>query len=150
MRTARFSLHVGAIIALGASVPLAPAFEGQMNATIIRGTEVTPLLYTVGKNLVRIEVASTNRPHLVNIVEPKGGGLTLLFPHNRSFLRLKPTSEYSSPSLPGVSAISSPRTGPSRGFEPQVSGAPAAGMPVFPIPQRALPSPETLELQATG
>src|SRR5271168_3972081 len=70
-----------------------PAFEGTITATLTRGGQTTPLLYTVGANCSRVEVTATDRPYPVDILDRKSGELTLLSPHNRSFLRLPGASE---------------------------------------------------------
>src|SRR6266581_5295676 len=79
----------------------AMAFEGRINAVMTRGNETNALLYRVGTNLLRIEMTATNAPNPVDILDRKSSALTLLFPHNRSFVRLKPAAENSPGSLPG-------------------------------------------------
>src|ERR1022692_581855 len=72
------------------------AFEGRIHAVMTRGNETNALLYTVGTNFLRVEMTATNWPNPVDIVDRNSGAVTLLFPHNRSFVRLKPPAENSS------------------------------------------------------
>jgi hypothetical protein len=65
------------------------AFEGRIEAVLNRGGETQTFLYTVGANHLRVERTETNWPHAKNIVNLQSGEVTLLFPHNRSFVRLK-------------------------------------------------------------
>lgn len=65
------------------------AFEGRITVAISSGGETQTLLYTVGTNNMRIECVDTNLPHARNIVGLDSGAVTILFPHNRSFVRLK-------------------------------------------------------------
>ncbi len=129
----------------------APAFEGRIEAVIAQGSETTPLLYTVGTNQLRIEVTATNRPHPVDLVDRSSGALTLVFPHNRSFVRLKPTAEAAPAMPPGMFPMPVPA-----GIAPQPGSAAAAptirsppgghapGIGPQPVPM------EKLELKATG
>src|SRR5215475_5092917 len=85
-------------IALTLAATSALAFEGRIQVVTTRGSETNALLYTVGTNCLRIEVASSTTspagwPNPVDLVEPNSGMLTLLFPHNRSFVRLKPATK---------------------------------------------------------
>ena len=73
---------------LNSLLSAAHAFEGRITAVLTRGSEVQTLLYTVSTNQLRLERGETNWPHAKNIVDLNTGGVTLLFPHNRSFLRL--------------------------------------------------------------
>src|SRR5450432_1779120 len=99
MRDSRRILQLGGL-ALASTLILQPsvlqAFEGRINATITQGNQSQPLLYTIGTNFVRVEMTATNWPNPVDIVDRSSGALTLLFPHNRSFVRLKPVVENSS------------------------------------------------------
>ena len=70
--------------------PSAFGFEGRINAVMIRGNQTDALLYTVDTNFLRVEMTATNRPNPVDILDRNTGELTLLFPNNRSFVRLKP------------------------------------------------------------
>jgi len=146
-RAYNFKLAIAITGCVAAVAPTAVAFEGRIKAVVSLGTETTPLLYTVGTNFLRIEVTATNWPHPVDIVELNSGTLTLLFPHNRSFVRLKP--EVRSPAFT--------RSGPPEGGTPNQippgiapqsrPGAPVAGVPAMPM----MPMPmEKIELKATG
>jgi hypothetical protein len=65
------------------------------------------LLYTIGTNYSRVEVTATNAPYPADILNRGTGELTLLFPHNRSYVRLKPVAENNGampPGFPGMPA----------------------------------------------
>ncbi|PWU16934.1 MAG: hypothetical protein C5B50_12305 [Verrucomicrobia bacterium] len=85
---------------IACSAPAAPGFEGIINAVTKQGNETNALLYTVGANSMRLELTAASSdesratfPKPVDIVDRQTGVLTLLFPHNRSFVRLKPGAE---------------------------------------------------------
>lgn len=102
-------------------------FEGRIAATLSHGGQAQDLIYTVGTNFLRIEQTDTNWPHARDIVNLHSGEVTLLFPHNRSFVRLHPQTE-SSAQPPA------PPTMPSPGAE-GVTPQPAGGMPAPTMPQ---------------
>jgi hypothetical protein len=116
-----------AALALPATLILQPAsaqaFEGRINATSTHGNQSQALLYTVGTDYLRVELTVTNWPNPVDILDRQAGALTLLFPHNRSFVRLKPVVDNSSappgfPQMPGG-------VPPVAGSQRQPPGAPA-------------------------
>jgi hypothetical protein len=113
-RACQFKLAVAITGCVAALAPTAFAFEGRINAVVSQGTEPTPLRYTVGTNFLRIEVTTTNWPNPVDIMDRNSGALTLLFPHNRSYVRLKSASETSSapPGLPQMPSALPPGVGP--------------------------------------
>jgi hypothetical protein len=150
---------------------LATAFEGRITATSTQGGQTTALLYTVGTNALRLEVIGSDRPNPVDILDRTSGELTLLFPHNRSFVRLKPAPENPAPP-PGFPEMPA---GIPPGVGPRTQAAPAApanvgptnlpGMPAVPQPPAgmgagmpggmpAMPmmaiAGEAMELKATG
>lgn len=162
-----FSLQPSALVSA------APAFEGHIQAVTTQGSETTPLLYTVGTNQLRIEVTATNRPHPVDLVNLSSGALTLVFPHNRSFVRLKPPADNASALPPGmppmpVPAGIGPQSGPAAtppalppppgglppGIGPQAQGAAGAtqvpAMPQMPAPPPGLPPGVGPQAQAPG
>ena len=136
------------------------AFEGRITAEIVQGNETTPLLYTVGGNPLRIEVTGTDRPNPIDIVDLKSGAWILLFPHNRSFVRLKPKSETAPIPPRGVPDIPMPPGGMPPGIGPQsathpgvptkppMQAAPGAGRPPMPMMRPGMN--EKIELKATG
>jgi hypothetical protein len=89
---------------LNPACPAAFAFEGLITATLTRGGDTSSLLYTADKNVLRIERTETDWPHAKNIVNLKSGAVTLVFPHNRSFVRLKSAASDASTS-PGFPAL---------------------------------------------
>ena len=120
------------------------AFEGRINAVTTRGNQSDALLYTVGTNSLRVENTATNWPNPVDIVDRNSGEMTLLFPNNRSYVRLNPAVENSSPPPgfqqmpgglpPGVGPQSRPSGVPvmSNGLPPGIGPTNLAGMPVMP------------------
>jgi Domain of unknown function (DUF4412) len=104
------------------------AFEGRINVMLIRNGETNDLLYTVGPEQLRIAVASTNGSPPVNIVDLKTGAVTLVFPHNLTFVRL--TSAAAPAGMPAA---------------PAEDGA--AVIPVMPA--LPLPPDQKLELKQT-
>ena len=119
MKQAIVILLAAASLALSAS-----AFEGRIEAVFSQGTESTSLSYTVGATQLRIEVTGSTAPTPVDILDLKSGAMTLLFPHNRSFVRLKPATE--KPAIPGFPAMPMPPGGLPPGIGPQSNAAPAA------------------------
>jgi hypothetical protein len=123
-------------LALAATFLLQPsnlqAFEGRVSATITRGNQSEALLYTVGTNFLRVEMTATNWPNPVDIVDRNTGEMMLLFPNNRSFVRLKPVTENSSPTSPGFPQMPG---GLPPGVGPQ---SPPVGLPAMP----SLPAPQ--------
>jgi hypothetical protein len=91
-----------------------------------QGNQTNAMLYTVGTNFVRVEMTATNWPDPVDILDRNSGELTLLFPNNRSFVRLKPVTENSSPMPPGFPQMPG---GLPPGVGPQ---SPPAGLPAMP------------------
>jgi hypothetical protein len=128
MNTACSSLVL--LLALGHPL-FAFAFEGRIDAGVTQGSRISGLLYTASTNWLRVERTGTEQPHAWNLVDLQTGGLTLVFPHNRSFVQLPAPSQHDSPSSPGAP-----------GFGPQ-AGPPA--MPAIPM----MP-PEKMELHPTG
>jgi hypothetical protein len=131
------------------------AFEGRINAVMTQGNETNALLYTVGTNFLRVEMTATNWPNPVDILDRQTGALTLLFSHNRSFVRLKPVTETSSmpPGFPQMPAGLPPGVGPQpalaamRGAPniPALPNRPAmpalpAGLPPGIGPQASMPN----------
>jgi Domain of unknown function (DUF4412) len=100
-------------------------FEGRIRAVIRRSNQTTPLLYTVGTNFLRIEVTATDRPHPVDILDLNSGELTLLFPHNRSFVRLNSSGT----GVPSVRFDEGRASG-----NPQLAGGTPAPLPAVPPP----------------
>lgn len=128
------------------------AFEGRINATLTRSGDIQTFHYTVGTNSLRIERGETNWPHAWNVVNLDTGAITLLFPHNRTFVRLKPAAENPASNFPGAPAMP-PGIGPQSAPQPARSpGTPppampmAGGMPAMPM---MMPQ-EQPKLTATG
>jgi hypothetical protein len=132
---------VAAIAAGLSSLRPAFAFEGRIQATFTRGGETEAWAYTVGTNSLRVELTDTNRPNPVDVLELKSGQMTLVFPNNRSFIRLKSMGEDRAeaprgfPGMPGIpsgigpqaQSQSMPRIGP--------TNLPGSPMPPPPMPQ---------------
>lgn len=135
------------------------AFEGQITAKLTRGGDTQTFRYTVGTNCVRLERGETNRPHAINLIALDTGAVTLVFPHNRSFVRLPVTTNPVAPRFPaGIPAPAAPAM-------PAMPAAPAApvsmnigptnlpGMPVppnFPAPPDGMPTPSPMPMPGLG
>ncbi len=93
---------------------VAQAFEGHIYATVTQGSQTEALRYTAGTNCSRVEMTGSNWPNPVDILNRTSGVLTLLFPHNRSFVRLKPVTETSTlpPGFPHTPGALPPGVGP--------------------------------------
>jgi hypothetical protein len=130
MRMKNMILIASAFVSAFCLTPSALAFEGRINAAMTSGNQSEVLLYTVGTNFLRVEMTATNWPNSVNILDRNSGELTLLFPNNRSFVRLKPVTEDSSmsPGFPRMPGGLPPGVGPQSQSHPP--GAPA--MPNLP------------------
>jgi hypothetical protein len=97
-RVSRFTLVLAVLSTLNSQLSTTFAFEGRITAALSRGGEMQALQYTAGTNQIRIERTETDWPHVKNIVNLETGATTILFPHNRSFVRLK-NGEARAPSL---------------------------------------------------
>ena len=113
------------------------AFEGRIASTMTRGGESQSFLCTVGTNTLRLQRGETDRPYAVNLVDRATGGMTLLFPNNRSFVRLKPQSENSSTTPPGFPAM--PALPAGIGPQTQRPSAPPAPANIGPANLPGLP-----------
>jgi hypothetical protein len=114
------------------------AFEGRLHATMTQGSEISTFLYTVGPNHLRIERTETNWPHAKNMLNLDSGVVTLLFPHNRSFVRLKPASDPVASPFPGSPAMPVPPGGLPPGIGPQaLVASPPSGLGA-PTPQASI------------
>jgi hypothetical protein len=119
-----------------------PAFEGRITATLIRGGESQTFLYCACSNYVRIERGETMETYPKNIVDLASGEITLVFPHNRSFVRISAAGQIASIARPGVPAM------PGGSPEAATSGPanlPGTGsrspMPGLPVPPQMMDTP---------
>jgi len=148
----RFTISVLAML-LSSSLLRADAFEGYIHATSSRGGPPTALLYTVGTNLVRVELKDTNALGTVDILDRQSGTVTLLFPRNRCFMRLKPMKENPTGVPPGLAESRGPPSGelspPPLRPPPGVGPTNPAGMTPWPaMPMRAQGVPPGIGSQA--
>jgi hypothetical protein len=134
----------------GAAEPT--AFEGRINTVMTRGPETNGLLYMVAAEQLRIEATGTSWPHPIDLVDLKSGALTLVFPHNRSFVRLKPASDNGSGPAGGALGETRPTTTPQipalPGVGPQFPAVPGPGIPAMtampPMPPGVGPQSSSL------
>jgi hypothetical protein len=110
-------------------------YEGRINAVMTWINQNHALLYTAGTNFVRVEMTATNRPNPVDILDRNSGELTLLFPNNRSFVRLKPAVENPS-APPGFPAM--PTMPP--GVGPQTQSTPSPPRTIGPTNLPGMPA----------
>lgn len=147
------------------------AFEGRITTAVTRDGGSQTLLYTVGTNSLRIECLETDRPYPFDIIDLASGQLTLLFPNNRSFIRLASVNENAPgappfpPQMPPPPGRMPSQTGPANvpgmpappqmpsmppGVGPQGGSSipPMPGMPAMPMPPPMMM--EKMELVAMG
>ncbi len=117
------------------------AFEGRIDVSVTQSGQALDQLYTARTNCLRVEITETNRPYARDIVNLQTGDVTLIFPHNRTFIRLNAASENGRQPLPGAPGPG----GLPPGVGPQGRGP--AGMPA--MPRMAMPG-EKMELKSTG
>ena len=156
-------LFVVVVVGLSFSAAAAaPVFVGRLTATLTRGGQTQTFIYTAGTNTLRIERGETDWPYARNLVALDTGAVTLVFPHNQSFIRLPAASENAAPrSLPAMPAATAPvaMPAPANIGPTNLPGMPAlpatmpaagmgAGMPAMPM--MPMPGMEKLELTATG
>lgn len=134
------------LLVVNARFYVAFAFEGTITATLTQGRLPIPLLYTVSTNAIRTEITDSTRPNPINFVDRSTGGLTLVFPHNRSYMRLSPSLQDQSAPRPGFPAMTEIPAPAGIGPQAPFPAAPSAGvgptnlpgMPALPrMPQRA-------------
>jgi len=106
------------------------AFEGHISATVVRGGETQTFLYTVGTNELRVERGETDRPYAKDIVNLDTGDITLVYPHNRSFVRLEASTPKASAPPPGLPAMPSMPVGVGP-LTQNIGPTNLAGMPVM-------------------
>lgn len=132
-------------IALWGFVLPASAFEGRITAVLTRGGEAQTLVYTVGTNDLRIERGESDRPYARNLINLDTGAITILFPHNRSFIRLK-----SSPAAPGAfpnaADMNTPRPLPA----PMAVPPDPATMRAGPTNTPSIPPPPSMPQMSAG
>ena len=117
-------------------------FEGVMSATLTRaGTEAQQIVFTRKSNLLRIE-NTTSKLEPVNIVDFAAKKLTIVYPHNTTFVRVdlakkNPVGEAAS--FPGTTASSTPvpNMSPSMPTGRMLNGA--GKMPELPAPGMGMP-----------
>ena len=119
----------------------APAFEGRISAVSGRGGQPVPVLYTIGTNCIRVEMTDTNWPNAIDILDRNSGQMTLVFPHNGSFVRFSVRTSNSStppPGFPPMPAGLPPGIGPQA--RANMPAAPARPVPPqMPMPPQGLP-----------
>jgi len=127
---------IGVALVSAFSLPLCvgAAFEGRINATVTRGGQTETFFYVASTNLLLIERGESDRPYPRNIVNLDTGELTLVFPHNRSYVRLQPAAQNAAAIPPGFPAIPAmpPAAGPQNIGPTNLPGMPA--MPQMPNP----------------
>ena len=132
-----------ALIAAFCAVPLSgrsAGFEGYIHASTTQNGASLPLLYVVGSNCMRIEVASSNSPNPVNIVDKSSHTMTLVYPDRRAFLRFPIGASQRSEMPPGFPAgVGEPPPPPPPPPPPQHVENPMAGVSPGTMPPGGLP-----------
>lgn len=155
-----FAAYVFALMAVRTG---AADFEGRIRADFTRGGGTEPWLYTVATNLLRVEITGSTQPNPINVLDRTTSQLTLLFPHNRSFLKLKTPTDSAdarppgmpipmpmpAPPPPGAIGPTNLPGVPTPPAMPRMPTIPASGGMMPPMPMMPMPG-ENLELTATG
>jgi hypothetical protein len=137
-------------------------FQGTLSATLIRGGTQVSFVFTRKGDLLRIENA-TNKLEPINVVDLATNKLTIVYPHNTSFvvidLAKKPVSRPGAPPLPpgfpapptlsltpsgAATGKIGPSVSPPPGFPsppPQMPQIPVGGSPTGAGGSPALPNP---------
>lgn len=141
MKTGIVCFSNALVLALG--IYSAAAFEGRITAQSTQGGQVTSLLYTIGTNALRLEVTGSDRPNPVDVLDCNSGALTLLFPHNRSFVKLTPAllnPSVTPPGIPNMPVTIPPGIGPhTPAPAAPAASAPPPGLSQMPAPPPGLP-----------
>jgi len=120
----------------------AAGFEGRIHVSITQGSQTNTLLYTIGPEHLRIEATGGNGLNPINILEGKTGTLTLVFPNNQSFMRLKTTTPAAPAMRPGMAMMPMPPGGLPPGVGPQGEMSAFTSIPTMQMEQS--PGPDTL------
>jgi hypothetical protein len=126
------------VLTLSARMVGADAFDGRIDVALVQGGQTNTLRHTIGPAHLRIETIGSAWPNPVDIVERQSGVLTLLSPHNRSFVRLKPAANTAPPGMPGFPGMPMAPGGLPAGIGPQTApsapGQPGVGVPIPAMP----------------
>lgn len=119
----------------GVAADKGEVFEGTISATLTRaGTDTTHFLFTRKGNQLRIENVDHIRPEPINIVDLDAKKLTIVFPHNSSFVHLDLNKAPEQPGMPNNPA--------SAGMGmPGNPGMGTGGMPSMPMMPAIPPIP---------
>jgi hypothetical protein len=157
-----WAISLGAFLTPGFAGDKAPTFEGTVSATLTRaGIEPAHFVFTRKGNQLRIE-NTTNKLEAINIIDLEAKKLTIIYPHNTTFVHVDlakvsaqpgpppvpprfpspPTVNASHPPSPGYGATGSgPAVTPPAHIGPNIS--PPPGFPTPPpmpsVPQ--MPNP---------
>ena len=101
-------------------------FTGRIKAILVFGSETQTLIYTAGTNCLRIERGETNRPYPCDLIDRTSGTVTLLLPHNRTYLQLSNNPAPSVPAFPGMPALPP-------GIGPQSANMGPGNFPAAPV-----------------
>ena len=107
-------------------------FEGKVTATLTRGDQATAIVFTRKGNQLRIEEPEA-KLEPVNIIDLEGKKLTIVYPHNTTFVHVdlaKPASNAKQPEIPPLP----PPALPSRSNPPTTVGPNISPPPGFPTP----------------
>jgi hypothetical protein len=103
----------------------------EIEASLIRGSYTESYTYSIGTNMMRIARNETNRPFATDLVDPDTGAITLIYPHNRSFMRLKPPQKANAAPA-GFPDMPMPPGGFPSGIGPQPGSSGSMGVPATP------------------
>ena len=99
------------VLSLSTAASAAEPFQGRIEATLTRGgTEASHFVFTRKGNQLRIENTS-NKLEPINIVDLAGKRLTIVYPHNTTFVHVDLTKKQSQPTFLGKSPGMPPMQG---------------------------------------
>ena len=117
------------------------SFEGTVSASFTRGgTDTKKFLFTRKGNQLRIEDADKSKPEPINIVDLDAKKLTIIFPHNSTFVHVDLIPPLRDRAQPGA-----PNLPPGFPTPPNIPAAPIGARPGPAIPPPpGIPSPPPL------
>jgi hypothetical protein len=126
----------------GFAADKASIFEGTLSATLSRGGTATQFLFTRTGSQLRVENIDKSKPEPINIVELDAHNLTIIYPHNSTFVHVDLIRQLPDPAQPGAPQMPPGfPTPPNPAAAGPDSGAPNSGAATASAPPRPAISP---------
>ncbi len=157
-RRGRFAIALALTCAVSSrEIPAAEkgaAFEGRVTATLTRsGAATTQFLFTRKENELRIE-NSGSKLEPINIVDLDAKKLTIIFPHNSTFLHVDLIRQLPDRAQPGAPPLNPNSGGEAAGFRGTTTSSPTAPKmsppPGFPTPLPIASMPPIPPMPSSG